>query len=45
MDRGYAVVLKDEKIMTSIHDVEINEHVDIRLKDGRLQAKITGKKA
>ena len=44
MDRGYAVVLKDEKIMTSIHDVEINEHVDIRLKDGRLQAKITGKK-
>jgi len=45
MDRGYAVVLKDEKIMTSIHDVEINEHVDIRLKDGRLEAKITGKKA
>lgn len=45
MDRGYAVVMKDEKIISSISDVEINDQVDIRLKDGTLNAKITGKKA
>lgn len=45
MDRGYALVLKGERIVTSMNDVEVDDLIDIRLKDGRLNAKITGKKA
>jgi exodeoxyribonuclease VII large subunit len=45
MDRGYAVVMKENEIISSIHQVEVDGNIDIRLKDGKLNAKITGKKA
>ncbi|MBN2268586.1 MAG: exodeoxyribonuclease VII large subunit, partial [Acholeplasmataceae bacterium] len=43
MDRGYAVIMKDQKIVSSIEDVNLEDQVDIRLKDGKLSAKITKK--
>ena len=43
MDRGYAVIMKEQKIVSSIEDVNLEDQVDIRLKDGKLSAKITKK--
>jgi len=43
MDKGFAVISKGDKVITSINQVEMNEQISIRLKDGRLSAKITEK--
>jgi len=44
MDRGFAVIEKDKKVITSIHDVKKDDIIDIRLKDGRIQAIVDDKK-
>ena len=45
MERGYAVVEKEDKVVTSIQEVETGDAVTIRFKDGRADANITRKKA
>lgn len=44
MDKGFAVVTMNNQVITSIAQVETNQEVSIRLKDGSLDAKIIGKK-
>jgi len=44
MDKGFAVVTHNDQVITSIAQVELNQDVTIRLKDGRLDAKIIKKK-
>ncbi|MFH0766510.1 MAG: exodeoxyribonuclease VII large subunit, partial [Bacillota bacterium] len=44
MDKGFAVVTKDALVVTSIQQVNLDDMVSIRLKDGILGAKITQKK-
>ncbi len=44
MDKGFAVVTKNDQVITSVTQVETNQQVSIRLKDGSLDAKITQKK-
>lgn len=45
MDRGYAIVSKDQKVVTSIDDIVIDDELNIGFKDGVAVAKVTGKKA
>ncbi|MBE0701414.1 MAG: exodeoxyribonuclease VII large subunit [Acholeplasmataceae bacterium] len=44
MDKGYAVVSKQKSVITSVMDVKVDDQVEIRFKDGRVDAKIIGKK-
>jgi len=44
MDRGFAVVSKEGAVLTSVKQIEKNDNVNIRLKDGSLDAIITDKK-
>lgn len=43
MDKGFAVIKKDNKIITSALDLNIGDDVDMTFKDGTLGAKITKK--
>jgi exodeoxyribonuclease VII large subunit len=44
LDRGYAVISDEEgKILTSINDVDIDETIVTRLKDGQLKSKVKEK--
>ncbi len=40
MDKGYSIVQVDNKIITSINDVKINDEIKISLKDGIVNAKV-----
>ncbi|MFA5692224.1 MAG: exodeoxyribonuclease VII large subunit [Acholeplasmataceae bacterium] len=44
MERGFSVTLKNEVIIKSIDDVNINDIIDVKLKDGILNTKILSKK-
>jgi len=39
--RGYAIVQRGEKVVTSATEVNVDESIDIRLADGKLAAKIS----
>lgn len=41
---GYALVIKRGNVLTSVKDVSIDEELEVKLKDGVLDAYITGKK-
>lgn len=41
LKRGYSVTKKDDKCITSIKDVKINDNISIMIKDGNINAKIT----
>ena len=43
MDKGFAVVSKGDRVITSIHDIEINDQLNIRLKDGSVGASVIKK--
>lgn len=40
LKRGYSVTKKDDKCITSIKDVKINDNISIMIKDGNINAKI-----
>jgi exodeoxyribonuclease VII large subunit len=44
MDKGFAVIEKNKKVITSIRDVSINDTIDVRLKDGYVSATVKEKK-
>ncbi len=44
MDKGYGLLEKDQKIITSIHDVNIDDTITVTLKDGMLHTQIKDKK-
>jgi len=43
MDRGFAVIKKDHRVITSVDSVEINDELTLRLKDGWILAKVKNK--
>jgi exodeoxyribonuclease VII large subunit len=44
LDRGYAICLTpDGRVVRSAEDVEVGSDVKVRLHEGRLSAKVTGK--
>lgn len=43
MDRGFVVVQKDDRVMTSIDDLEIDDTITLRMKDGRVAARVMKK--
>ncbi|MCF7931918.1 MAG: exodeoxyribonuclease VII large subunit [Acholeplasmataceae bacterium] len=44
MEKGFAVVTKKDVVMTSVHDLNEHDQVNIRVIDGSVEATITGKK-
>lgn len=44
MEKGYGLVLKNDRVITSIHDVERHDQLTIKLKDGSIDASVTNKK-
>lgn len=43
LERGYAIVATDQKVIKSISEIQIGEKVNIRLSDGKLEATINKK--
>lgn len=41
MDRGFALVTKDKHVMTSVKNLQVNEDIELRFKDGHAKATIT----
>ena len=44
LNRGYALVSKNNKIITSITDVDMKENIEIKLKDGYINSFVISKK-
>ena len=44
MDRGYSIIKKHEKVITSVNDISIGDQLSIHLKDGIADTKVIGKK-
>ncbi|MFU8792741.1 MAG: exodeoxyribonuclease VII large subunit [Acholeplasmataceae bacterium] len=44
MDKGFALIKKEDDIITSINQVKLNETLTLYLKDGQLQTKVVDKK-
>ena len=44
MDKGYGLLEKNQKVITSINEVSVDDTVTITLKDGILQTLIKEKK-
>ena len=44
MEKGYGLIQKHDKVITSIHEVNQDEDITIRMKDGEINAKVTNKK-
>ncbi|MGV3010324.1 exodeoxyribonuclease VII large subunit [Streptococcus thoraltensis] len=42
--RGYAIVQKDQKAITSISDVKKGDHLSIRMKDGQIEVEVENAK-
>jgi len=40
MDKGFAVLSKQNKLITSIHELKVEDEIELRLKDGRASALI-----
>lgn len=40
MDKGFAVISKNQKVLTTIKDIQTGDEIELRLKDGRAQALI-----
>jgi len=40
LNRGYSIVQKDNEIVNSINQVDLNDNLDIRLKDGNIKCSI-----
>lgn len=38
MLRGYAIVNKDDKVVTSTHDISENDSISLTMKDGNVDA-------
>lgn len=43
LKRGYSITYKESKVVHSIHDIEINDLLNIKMKDGFVQTKVIGK--
>jgi exodeoxyribonuclease VII large subunit len=44
MDKGYAMIKKEQKVLTTINDVKINDDIEIELQDGYIYTNVKGKK-
>lgn len=43
LSRGYSIVLKDEKVIKSINDINEKDNIDIKMGDGIIHAKVSSK--
>jgi exodeoxyribonuclease VII large subunit len=43
MDRGYSITTKNGAVLNSVKDASMNDEIQVRLKDGTLNAKVTGR--
>ena len=43
MDKGFAVISKDDHVLTSVNQIEVHDEIGIRLKDGSIKASVTRK--
>ena len=43
LSRGYAIMKKDNRVVSSLNDIEKNDIVTITLKDGNIESKVIGK--
>lgn len=44
MDRGFTLTYKEEKLIKSINEVNVNDNLDIKVKDGTILTKVLSKK-
>jgi exodeoxyribonuclease VII large subunit len=44
MDKGFGVITKNDQIVTSIHDIDVDDLINLRLKDGSVDTKVIRKK-
>ncbi|MFA5471063.1 MAG: exodeoxyribonuclease VII large subunit [Acholeplasmataceae bacterium] len=44
MDKGYAIIKKDQQVLTKLSDVQIKDEIEIELKDGYVYTEVMRKK-
>jgi exodeoxyribonuclease VII large subunit len=42
LKRGYAVITRDEKVVTSISQIKLDDALRVRIQDGEFNARVTG---
>jgi exodeoxyribonuclease VII large subunit len=40
MDKGYGLIQKDQKVITTIEGIKENDNISVRMKDGQIEAKV-----
>jgi len=43
MDKGFAYIEKDQHVISSVNDIDINDMIQVTLKDGKLKTKVIDK--
>lgn len=43
MKKGYSITYKDNKVVSSVKQIDINEEIDVRFQDGKIKAKVLKK--
>ncbi|WP_162163983.1 exodeoxyribonuclease VII large subunit [Acholeplasma hippikon] len=43
MERGFGLVTKENKVLTSVKDIRVDDFIDIELKDGKVSTKVINK--
>lgn len=44
LSRGYSMVFKDEKLVSSVDQIEIDDKLSLKLKDGKINSQVMSKK-
>jgi len=44
LNRGYSMVFKDEKLISSVDRIDIDDKLDVKLKDGNISSQVLSKK-
>ena len=44
LNRGYSMIFKDEKVVSSVDVIEIDDKLSVKLKDGKFSSKVLSKK-
>ncbi len=44
MNKGFGLITKDEKVIVSIHEINLNDELEIKIKDGQIKAIVKEKR-
>ena len=40
LSRGYSITKKDNKVLNSVHNINVNDELNVKLKDGEIKVNV-----